>query len=79
MMVTATHTAAALRMLLAAWCADNWGIPPVQRDWLLRQLVDPCWHPGPSLRERLAPRLLTWAEHRGITATVRLALGEATP
>lgn len=77
MSTTLPRTAAALRMLLAAWCADGEHIPTAQRDWLLRQLVDPCWIPSPTLRERMAPRFLTWAEHHGITATVRLALEES--
>lgn len=76
MPLTATHATAALRMLLAAWCADNWGLPAQHQAWLLRQLIDPAWHPDPVLCERLAPRFLAWAEHRAIREIAVKALDQ---
>jgi hypothetical protein len=73
-MTATARTAAALRMLLAAWCADPVGLPQEHNTWLMRQLVDPRWVPSPSLRARIAPRFLAWAQHRDIPEIARRAL-----
>ena len=71
-----THTTAALRMLLAAWCVDATHGTRQEREMLHGLLADPGWRPCAAAIDELAPSFRPWAASRGITAPVCLALGE---